>query len=408
MATPSKRLHPAPGSGGASVAGYAGLEHPNVAGVFGNPGFIMTDEVGSYECSVTRNGQPIPPECEIVSIDRHTRVMSCAAGVAFDYLEQSSAFYLMDADDPNTCCAKQVNETEKHNVASDSEASADVDVTKTNLTDGCCHDADVIVFGATGKPLQALDKDQLAEGKGAFMTIGKVGKIKQRVASLAVSSDSGISSYSVHGTKLTSPLREAKKESAEIGSCRFDLTSVAALSCVELDGSWRPPSMSCCNALLYAIDHVPASNESGVCCLCRYMSQKYSHFALAVSYVLCKGKDRSIVTTWSSVPHNCYTVCRRRNASFLAVDTPAVVSVLGTRSKDFRIPWIAALVVAAFCAIMLASCYHWWCKPTATGESQPLNLQCRGLPSKAREEQKPSRRHSSSLRRLSSRDSPNG
>ena len=207
--------------------------------------------------------------------------------------------------------------------------------------------------------------------------------------------------------------------------------------------------MSCCNALLYAIDHVPASNESGVCCLCRYMSQKYSHFALAVSYVLCKGKDRSIVTTWSSVPHNCYTgmqlcsvsiyysslrqrsgrqlhqqlfqsvnlfmfsiffwsVCRRRNASFLAVDTPAVVSVLGTRSKDFRIPWIAALVVAAFCAIMLASCYHWWCKPTATGESQPLNLQRRGLPSKAREEQKPSRRHSSSLRRLSSRDSPNG
>ena len=100
---------------------------------------------------------------------------------------------------------------------------------------------------------------------------------------------------------------ETKKESAEIGSCRFDLTSVAALSCVELDGSWRPPSMSCCNALLYAIDHVPASNESGVCCLCRYMSQKYSHFALAVLYVLCKGKDRSIVTTWSSVPHNCYT-----------------------------------------------------------------------------------------------------
>ena len=42
-------------------------------------------------------------------------------------------------------------------------------VTKTNLTDGCCHDADVIVFGATGRPLQALDKDQLAEGKGAFM-----------------------------------------------------------------------------------------------------------------------------------------------------------------------------------------------------------------------------------------------
>ena len=36
--------------------------------------------------------------------------------------------YFKDADDPNTCCAKQVNETEKHNVASDFEASADVGV----------------------------------------------------------------------------------------------------------------------------------------------------------------------------------------------------------------------------------------------------------------------------------------
>jgi hypothetical protein len=99
---------------------------------------------------------------------------------------------------------------------------------------------------------------------------------------------------------------EAKKDSAEIGSCRFDLTSVATLSCVEPDGSWRPPSVSCCNALLYAIDHLPASNESGACCLCRYISQRYNHLALATSYVLCKGKDKSIITKWSSAPHHCY------------------------------------------------------------------------------------------------------
>jgi len=101
---------------------------------------------------------------------------------------------------------------------------------------------------------------------------------------------------------------EAKREGEEIGTCRFDLTSVATLSCVEPDGNWRPPSVSCCEALLYAIDNLPARNESGACCLCRYLSKKYSShgLALATSYVLCQGKDSHIVTAWSSLAHNCY------------------------------------------------------------------------------------------------------
>jgi hypothetical protein len=101
---------------------------------------------------------------------------------------------------------------------------------------------------------------------------------------------------------------EAKREGEGIGTCRFDLTSVATLSCVEPDGNWRPPSVSCCEALLYAIDNLPARNESGACCLCRYLSKKYlSHgLALAASYVLCQGKDSHIVTAWSSLPLHCY------------------------------------------------------------------------------------------------------
>ncbi|CAL5034291.1 unnamed protein product [Urochloa decumbens] len=395
--------------------------------------------------------------------------MAYAAGDTFDCHEQPCAFWLTDAH--NTFYAKQVNETEKRTVAAGFEATTDIDITKTKLTGGYWLNADVTDFGATGKPLKALDKDQLAEGICAVMEygqrekicpgknvsplklystmkvkyvdpsmiyarqliemIGKVARLKQPVSSLELSSDSGISAYPMHVTKSMSPLRrvgqvsllllfiflsasqvsssaEAKTESAEIGSCRFDLTSLATLSCVEPDGSWRPPSTSCCNALLRAIDHLPASNESGACCLCRYISKKYHHFALATSYVLCKGKDTSVITTWSSVPHHCYMACHRRNASSHGLDTTA--AVLGTHSKDFsRIPWIAALIVASFCAIFLACFfYRRRYKPIPTGESHPLNLQRRVSPSEARDERKPPGRHSSAQRRMSSRGSPNG
>lgn len=65
-----------------------------------------------------------------------------------------------------------------------------------------------------------------------------------------------------------------KDESAEIGTCRFDLTSLATLSCLQPDKKkWTTPSATCCKALLHAIDESPStsSEERGACCLCRYI-----------------------------------------------------------------------------------------------------------------------------------------
>lgn len=89
------------------------------------------------------------------------------------------------------------------------------------------------------------------------------------------------------------------------GQCRYDLTSIAALSCMQEDSVRKPPSHACCKALLYAIDQVPVEDESGACCLCRYMKRKIKTAGLATAYILCNGKDRRIVAKWSSVPPRC-------------------------------------------------------------------------------------------------------
>jgi hypothetical protein len=93
----------------------------------------------------------------------------------------------------------------------------------------------------------------------------------------------------------------------EEGNCRYDLTSISALSCVRADGRVRrPPSHTCCKALVYAIDRVPVGNVSGACCLCRYMKERTRVSGLATAYILCNGKDKHIVAKWSLFPiKNC-------------------------------------------------------------------------------------------------------
>lgn len=85
-----------------------------------------------------------------------------------------------------------------------------------------------------------------------------------------------------------------------VGSCRYEKTSAAVFSCIRPDGKRRPPSAACCKTSLYAIDELPASGESGACCLCRYMRVKPVSSGLVMSYVLCKGKDLHIVSNRSS------------------------------------------------------------------------------------------------------------
>lgn len=83
------------------------------------------------------------------------------------------------------------------------------------------------------------------------------------------------------------------------GTCRFDMISVAVLSCMQPDKSWKSPSVSCCKALIYAIDELPAIGENGKCCLCRFMRAKLHYPELAATYISCQGKDRAIVAKWS-------------------------------------------------------------------------------------------------------------
>lgn len=103
-------------------------------------------------------------------------------------------------------------------------------------------------------------------------------------------------------TSVANPIREI---SSERGNCHYGLTSVAAFSCVLRNNSGQTPSLTCCRALLYAIDDVPPSGESGACCLCRYLTRKYQSSKLATAYVLCKGKDRHEVANWSVLPTTC-------------------------------------------------------------------------------------------------------
>ena len=92
---------------------------------------------------------------------------------------------------------------------------------------------------------------------------------------------------------------------SEEGKCRYDLTSIATLSCVRPDGVWRPSSHTCCNALLYAIDQVPSSDVSGACCLCHYLKERGAPIKLATSYVMCNGEDKHVVTEWSFPIKTC-------------------------------------------------------------------------------------------------------
>ena len=83
------------------------------------------------------------------------------------------------------------------------------------------------------------------------------------------------------------------------GTCRYDMISLAVLSCMQPDKSWKSPSVSCCKALTHAIDELPAGGENGKCCLCRFMRAKLYYPELAATYISCHGKGRAIVAKWS-------------------------------------------------------------------------------------------------------------
>ncbi|CAM0870669.1 unnamed protein product [Alopecurus aequalis] len=79
-------------------------------------------------------------------------------------------------------------------------------------------------------------------------------------------------------------------------TCKFELTSLAVMSCQE---SPQSPTPSCCDALLYAVDLIPSFElDRGICCLCKFMMTRDIPYDLASVYRSCHGKDASMVAVW--------------------------------------------------------------------------------------------------------------
>ncbi|XP_066357438.1 uncharacterized protein [Miscanthus floridulus] len=171
---------------------------------------------------------------------------------------------------------------------------------------------------------------------------------------------------------------------SEEGTCRYDLTSVAVLSCMQPNGVWKPSSSSqtCCNALLYAIDQVPASDESGACCLCRYMKERWGPPELGTTYILCNGKDRHIISKWSTFHiEDCLAECTKTNISSVDISADSEVVHVHDTSNSKGI-WIA---VTLFSVMALICLWYFWRSTAANTSEQRRTSSYEGEPQVGRQ-----------------------
>ncbi|XP_044948909.1 ankyrin-2-like isoform X1 [Hordeum vulgare subsp. vulgare] len=154
------------------------------------------------------------------------------------------------------------------------------------------------------------------------------------------------------------------------GTCRYDMISVAVLSCMQPDKSWKSPSVSCCKALIYAIDELPASGENGKCCLCRFMRAKLHYPELAATYISCQGKDRAIVAKWSFPVVVCGKACSRKEIAPPRKET--VMERPPSNSHGSKILFI--LFAAVFVILLIFILYLWWVRQAAQGRRESLPL----------------------------------
>ncbi|OQU78721.1 hypothetical protein SORBI_3008G038801 [Sorghum bicolor] len=141
-------------------------------------------------------------------------------------------------------------------------------------------------------------------------------------------------------------------------------------------GVWKPSSQTCCNALLYAIDQVPASDESGACCLCRYMKERWGPPELATTYILCNGKDRHIISRWPKFHiEECLAACTKTKIS-LDMGSSADSEVVQVHDTDKGI-WIG---VALFSVMVLVYFWYSWRLAAANASEQPPTPSYQGEP----------------------------
>ncbi|KAM3254264.1 hypothetical protein ACQJBY_048035 [Aegilops geniculata] len=154
------------------------------------------------------------------------------------------------------------------------------------------------------------------------------------------------------------------------GTCRYDMISLAVLSCIQPDKSWKSPSVSCCKALIHAIDELPASGENGKCCLCRFMRAKLHYPELAATYISCHGKDRAIVAKWLFPVVVCGKACSRKEIAPPRKET--VMERPPSNSHGSRILFI--LFAAVFVILLIFILYLWWDRRAAPGRRESLPL----------------------------------
>ncbi|RCV36525.1 hypothetical protein SETIT_7G325700v2 [Setaria italica] len=154
----------------------------------------------------------------------------------------------------------------------------------------------------------------------------------------------------------------AKNPPKQEGQCRYDLTSIAALSCMQKDAVRRPPSHACCKALLYAVDQVPVEDVSGACCLCRYMKEKVLAAGLATAYILCNGKDSRIVAKWSSFPiTRCLDDCGQGNSTSSQAH--------GTGNREAHVSGMVIWVTVAVLIVIGVICFWYFRRFKAAGNA---------------------------------------
>ncbi|XP_044379544.1 palmitoyltransferase akr1 isoform X5 [Triticum aestivum] len=154
------------------------------------------------------------------------------------------------------------------------------------------------------------------------------------------------------------------------GTCRYDMISLAVLSCMQPDKSWKSPSVSCCKALIHAIDELPASGENGKCCLCRFMRAKLHYPELAATYISCHGKDRAVVAKWSFPVVVCGKACSRKEIAPPCKET--VMERPPSNSHGSKILFI--LFAAVFIILLIFILYLWWVRRAAPGRRESLPL----------------------------------
>uniref|UniRef100_A0A0D9XX05 Uncharacterized protein n=1 Tax=Leersia perrieri TaxID=77586 RepID=A0A0D9XX05_9ORYZ len=269
----------------------------------------------------------------------------------------------------NTCYANNRSNT------ANLDTAADVAVTEVDWTYGNMLNAVTVVIDVAGYPLQTLCTDQLADAKGGLMADEPCEITYATECTCPLELQSMLKEDYVDHYKLSD--RPIAMMFTKVSRVKKQKPVSSSEIVAEFGGSaYSKQGSRTVNPFLRA------SNESGACCLCRYLYLRYLNegHGLVSSYVLCQGKDIHIVSTWSFPITSCDAVCGQDKKSSSVMSNPGqknhpVAHVHGIGNKVFKIPWI--FVSMAFCVMLLIFLwYMWWSKQASNScqpQSPPLN-----------------------------------